>query len=217
MSRMSATALAARLQFIADEAVRRRELKLSPVESSTGFIKREVYALVGKWSGPQSTLRDVLAEAGHLPARASALEGNPYHWVLLAICRCGYPVVHTEMRRIANELKYAHRHAVPVELLVGFLLQTAAANDIYRRVQDDTQFELCMSTYAPTKKQIDKSDEKPPVPRDAPAAKPRHAILKIRNNKPDAAGRKHRSQIASIAKAAGLRRRRARRKRLINQ
>ncbi len=205
MGRISAIELGARLQAIADEATGRRERKLSPVESATGYIKRAVYDLVGKWTGPHSTLQDMLVAAGHRPARASALEGNPYHWVLLAIRRCGYEVVHTEMRRIANELEYANRHAVPVELVVGFLLQTGAGDDIYRRVQDATSVEPCMATYAPIKKRTGKTSEQPPTRRIVPHAKPINAIAKARQKNLDAQRMKRR-QRETKAKIVATRR-----------
>lgn len=108
----------------------------SPSNSPTGVLKRRVYALARSWIIRHMPLRETLAELGDRPARASALSGNQFHWILSALHRRGLVSSSSERRRLANELQYARRHDVPVQYVVGFLLQTGAGEDIYRRVSD---------------------------------------------------------------------------------
>lgn len=140
-------ALGEKLDWIVADAARRKPLSSGPAETSTGFVKREVYMLVRTWRIRRDDLRTALAELGHTPTRRSALINNPFHWVLRALKRRGLPIGDSEVRRIATELEYARRHRVPDELVVGFIDQTGAGRDIYRRVADPDHRESVMDSY----------------------------------------------------------------------
>ncbi len=130
-----AAALEESLRDIVAQAQARAGQPHSPFDSSTGFVKRRVYALVREFR-KHLPLKLTLAELGDYPARASALTENRFHWVLTALHKRGLKGSSSERRRIANELEYARRHDVPNEYVVGFLLQTGAGTDLYRRVED---------------------------------------------------------------------------------
>lgn len=132
----AAAALDVSLYDIVEEAQAAAGRGRSPFSSSVGVVKRRVYELVRDAITKRKPLLKLLGELGDRPTRSSALSDNQFHWVLNALQRRGLSGAPSERRRIANELQYARRHDVPVEYVVGFLLQTSAGNDIYRRVSD---------------------------------------------------------------------------------
>lgn len=129
-----------RLEELRAEYGTRPERGVAPSENKQAFIKREIYLLVrsfGVDGRGRSAIQALVRRDGNEP-RTPLFEQNPFHWALLAFDPLRVDVARQPtLRRIANQLLYADRNHVPEQLLVGFLYQIGAPDDIYAKVEED--------------------------------------------------------------------------------
>jgi hypothetical protein len=104
----------------------------SPYERPSGYLKREVYRLARDLSraGCDANARALLDKLRGRPARGKAADSLLH--ALMAAVVTDQQLQRTEKHRYAEELQYALKHKVPVEYLIGFLLQIGP----FRRAAD---------------------------------------------------------------------------------
>lgn len=123
------------------------EFGKSPYFEPANVVKRAVYSFVIYASrklkpGPLERTIDAIraASAGGKVLRPlrKRFKTDTYFWVLTGLlldCPAA-KLRKSDVTRFSQHLKYARRHKVPPEYLVGFLLQTGSLAEVYRRAQD---------------------------------------------------------------------------------
>lgn len=115
--------------------------KQSPTERPSSLLKRRLYELV-----------DELVRDKSMPGALQLLRQRGYRLsahpdeaatIFLALINAipDTELARSEKHRYAFELAYAFRHRIPVELLIGFVLQTGAGKAIKSLVDDPLRTE----------------------------------------------------------------------------
>lgn len=126
----------------------------APYYSVPNVVKREVYRFVlhARAELNLNLLEDTIDASRVATANEQGktlrtlkkdIKREPYFWVLMGLY-LDCPMANLrkpDVTRFAQHLNYADRHDVPVEYLIGFLLQTGSLSDIYRRAQDSDRRE----------------------------------------------------------------------------
>lgn len=135
------------IERIGNEYLRRKTAKVSfedgtdtKNETAKNFLRREVYALglallhhgPKNWS-PRTLVNSIRKAQTTRPETLS----NVFHALLMSIFETDESINRNERSLIAKELEYAHRHAVPPELLCGFLYQSTDRKKIGERLHTD--------------------------------------------------------------------------------
>lgn len=119
----------------------------SPYYSPPNVVKRAVYRFVrharkklkpGPLEATIDKSRVAKAKGKILRTLKKDIRKEPYFWVLTGLF-LDCPAANLrkpDVTRFAQQLNYAHRHKVPDEYLVGFLLQTGSLAEVYRRAKD---------------------------------------------------------------------------------
>lgn len=107
-----------------------------PFDRPSSVLKRELYRiahdLVVERENPGALA--VVASLGHRMSDVPNERVKLFLGLLNVIA--DDELARTEKHRYANELAYARRHKMPVELLIGFLMQTGAGKRIKQLVDD---------------------------------------------------------------------------------
>ncbi|GAB5351628.1 hypothetical protein [Qipengyuania sp. 483] len=106
-------------------------------DSAKNFLRREVYALGLKILSCPSTnwaTEDFLAKVRPNLNRPDKL-GNVFHDLLMSIYNDDSQISRQERHLMARELEYARRHAIPPELLCGFLYQSGPRTEIRKKLE----------------------------------------------------------------------------------
>lgn len=123
------------------------DLRKAPYYAPPNVVKRAVYTFVRDARrklkpGPLEDTIDAsrVAHAGSKTLRTlrKDFRKEPYYWVLTGLhldCPAA-KLRKSDVTRFAQHLNYAHRHKVPPEFLIGFLLQSGSLADIYQRALD---------------------------------------------------------------------------------
>ncbi|MCW1383929.1 hypothetical protein OLX02_13985 [Novosphingobium sp. KCTC 2891] len=123
------------------------EFGKSPYYAPANVVKRAVYRFVIsshskiKLSLIERTIDLIrVAHAGGKVLRPlrKDFRRDGFFWVLTGL-HLDCPAANlrkSDVTRFAQHLKYARRHRVPPEYLIGFLLQTGSLAEVYRRAQD---------------------------------------------------------------------------------
>jgi hypothetical protein len=132
---------------LASLSMLRADVRRSPFYSTPNVVKRAVYIFVEyarKKLKPQP-LEDTIDKsrvdkAGGKTLRTPRkdIKKEPYYWVLTGL-HLDCPAANlgkSDVTRFAQHLNYAHRHNVPPEYLIGFLLQSGSLADIYHRAKN---------------------------------------------------------------------------------
>ncbi|QOV93443.1 hypothetical protein [Novosphingobium sp. ES2-1] len=123
------------------------EFGKSPYYAPANVVKRAVYKFVISARakvklGPLERTIDAIrvAHAGGKVLRTlrKDFRRDGFYWVLTGL-HLDCPAANlrkSDVTRFTQHLKYARRHRVPPEYLIGFLLQTGSLAEVYRRAQD---------------------------------------------------------------------------------
>lgn len=120
--------------------------KLAPYYEPYSIVKRMTYAFVARHTRKTKIslvetaidkYRDFIESRKPLDQQRALrrirkpFKGNSYYWIMLGLDYGiqveGFSLGNPNVTKFAEQLKYAHRHHVPVEYLIGFLLQTGTA------------------------------------------------------------------------------------------
>ena len=110
------------------------------------MLKRAIYRIAHELVVEHKNTRalDLIASLGHRLSDVPNKHVKLFLGLLNAIPDT--KLARTEKHRYAYELAYARRHKVPVELLIGFLLQTGAGKRIKQLVDDPNRTEAWFRT-----------------------------------------------------------------------
>ncbi|WP_295526001.1 hypothetical protein [Novosphingobium sp. Chol11] len=129
--------------------------KVAPYDEPSSVLKRMVYEFVRdhkrkvksihvetaieKFREAQEKLKS-LEKQRLLRTAQKEFKSNSYYWILSGLSCAVYvgdfSIAKSNVTRFAKQLKYANRHKVPLEYLIGFLYQCGAIDEVCRKADD---------------------------------------------------------------------------------
>lgn len=108
-------------------------------ENAKYFMMREIYALGRQLmtEKPSFDPEDLVNMRRVRPTTRPEVSPGPFYALFMAVYKEDHQVSARERWLMARELKYAHRHNIPPELLCGFLLQSGTRKDVNKKLKND--------------------------------------------------------------------------------
>ena len=106
-------------------------------ENAKGFLRREIYVL-GRCliaNPPSYDPKDLVDGMRKNKMKLSDGETNTFHVLIMCVYEeDGGHFTRQERHQIGRELRYAHKHSIPPELVSGFLLQSGSRKEISKKL-----------------------------------------------------------------------------------
>jgi len=106
-------------------------------ESAKYFLAREIYALgtyIYRLPPERWSTKDIVAGSRAQINRPDKV-GHVFHDLLMSVYQDDMQIDRRERWQVAQELEYARRHDVPVELVCGFLLQSGPRSEVPKKLK----------------------------------------------------------------------------------